>query len=122
MIILDIDLDYFDNTNQHNADEFTIATFDERIDLFLGLLRTIDLSRLALISIARSPGFCPERMASIISAELQKGTLKMDKGEAMAWRVKRSHRPSQTWSLFLAPIGAAISRGDKWAKGLRPFT
>lgn len=73
MIILDIDLDYFDNTNQHNADEFTIATFDERIDLFLGLLRTIDLSRLALISIARSPGFCPERMASIISAELQKG-------------------------------------------------
>jgi hypothetical protein len=68
--ILDIDLDYFDNSGHSGHERFSSATFDQRLNSFRDLIRNLDPGRVAAISIARSPGFCPAAVASRLSATL----------------------------------------------------
>jgi hypothetical protein len=69
-VILDIDLDYFDNSAHTGHQRFGSATLDQRWDLFMDLVRRLDPARVVAISIAHSPGFCPAAVASRLSSDL----------------------------------------------------
>jgi hypothetical protein len=69
-IILDIDLDYFDNSGHSGHEQFGSTILDQRQDLFIGVVGSLDPARIAAIGIAHSPGFCPAATASRLSSDL----------------------------------------------------
>ena len=68
--ILDIDLDYFDNSDHLGHWRRVSATTSQRVEMFTDLLRRLDPARVVAVSLARSPGFCPPVVASCLSAEI----------------------------------------------------
>jgi hypothetical protein len=67
---LDIDLDYFDNSDHSGHQRFGTATLEQRMDCFMDLVRGLDPACVAAISIAHSPGFCPAAVSSRLASHL----------------------------------------------------
>ena len=76
--ILDIDLDFFDNSEENASPGFITPDEDSSLKewadaqrpIIDDLLHCLPLERVVTIGFSRSPGFCPERRAEVLSSML----------------------------------------------------